>query len=288
MVAAIFRLTAASLVLQAGAAMAADLRDAEAVPHLPPAGRTDYLQFLGGEAHRAFALAPGGTWGWKAGAATPQAAGDAALEACRAHTAQKCVLYALDHRVVFDAKAWTALWGPYKSKVEARRAPVGTRLGERLPDLAFTDPAGKRTSLAALRGRVVVLHFWGSWCGPCRKEMPDVEKLHTVLAGRKDVVFVLLQVRETLEVSRRWAQAQGIRLPLSDSGATGEDDALFRLASGGTLPDRDVAARFPTTYVLDRHGLVVFSHVGAVSRWPRRPALGPLGRKTPARTTGCQ
>lgn len=251
------------------AAHAADVRDAEAVPHLPPAGRTDYRQFLGAEAHRAFAIAPGGTWGWTVGAATPDAAREGALEACQAHTLQKCVPYALDSALVFDGKAWTGLWRPYASKAEARRAPVGTRVGERFPDLAFADPAGKRGSVAALRGRVVVLHFWGSWCGPCRKEMPDLEKLRDALAGRKDVVFVLLQVRETLAVSRKWAQAQGIRLPLHDSGSTGEDDAAFRLASGRTVPDRDVAARFPTTYVLDKRGLVVFSHVGEVNHWPQ-------------------
>ncbi len=259
---------AAACCLHAAAGLAADLRDAEAAPHLPPAGRADYRQFLAGEGHRAFAIAPGGTWGWKVEAATADAAGEGALEICRAHTLQKCVLYAVDNRVVFDGKTWAELWGPYKSKAEARRAPVGIEVGARFPDLAFADSAGKRGSLAGLRGKVVVLHFWGSWCGPCRKEMPDLEKLRDALAGRKDVVFVLLQVREPLAVSRRWTQAQDIRLPLHDSGSTGEDDTFFRLAAGKKVPDRDVAANFPTTYVLDKHGLVVFSHVGEVSRWP--------------------
>lgn len=259
---------AALFGLFAGPALSAATADVDAIPHLSERGRADYRLFLAGEAHRAFAIAPGGTWGWKLEATTPGAAGEEALAACRAHTLQKCVLYALDNRVVFDGKTWAGLWGPYASQAEARRAPVGTHVGARFPDLAFADPAGKRGSVAALRGKVVVLHFWGSWCGPCRREMPDLEKLRAAMAGRKDVVFVLLQVREPLAVSRRWAQAQGIRLPLHDSGSTGEDDAFFRLAGGTKLPDRDVAARFPTTYVLDKHGLVVFSQVGDVSRWP--------------------
>lgn len=255
------------LSLAAPAVVGADIRSAEAVPHLKPAGRAQYLQFLAAEPHRAFFIAPGGGWAWNADAASPGAAASAALEACRRATPQKCVPYAIDDRVVFDGGAWPGLWGPYLTKAQAAQAPGGFSPGERFANLALRDPAGRRLALRKLAGKVVVLHFWGSWCGPCRYEMPELQALHDALGDRKDIAFVLLQVRESYERSRAWARAQGLRLALYDSGSKGESDASLALAGGATLRDRDVAAQFPTTYVLDKHGVILFRHVGPVPRW---------------------
>ncbi|MDO8930864.1 MAG: hypothetical protein Q7U97_00580, partial [Rhodocyclaceae bacterium] len=87
------------------------------------------------------------------------------------------------------------------------------------------------------------------------------------LKGRPDIAFTLLQVREKFAVAKLWADAQGIRLPLHDSGAIGDTDARLRLADGTTLGDRAIAASFPTTYVIDKRGIVVFAHVGPVHDW---------------------
>jgi hypothetical protein len=97
--------------------------------------------------------------------------------------------------------------------------------------------------------------------------MPDMQRLYESLKGRPDVAFTLLQVREKFAVSKHWADAQGIRLPLYDSGSTGETDAIIRLADGTTMGDRVIAASFPTTYVIDKRGVVVFSHTGPVPAW---------------------
>lgn len=254
------RLLCATL-LGAGAAAA------QVPPHLGKPGLDDYRAYQSAHSHRAFAVAPGGAWGWKEDAATSEEAEAAALAACQANTAQKCVAYGLDGRVVFDAKAWPRLWGPYADATAAARAPVGRKPGERFFDLAFSDAEGRKLSVAALAGKVAVLHFWGSWCGPCRREMPDLQKLFESLRGRRDIVFVLLQVREKFADSHRWVEEQKLRLPLHDSGASGEADPLLRLAGGGSLRDRDIAASFPTTTVIDKRGIVVFSHVGPVADW---------------------
>ena len=256
------------LALAVTSDLAAGLRDAAAVPHLPPAGQDDYRRFLAAEAgHRAFAIAPGGAWGWTGDAASAGQAGEAALATCRENTRQKCVLYAVDDRVVFDAANWPLSWGPSATPREAAKAVAGRDPGQRFPDLAYRDAAGQRTSLAALRGKVTLVHFWGSWCAPCRHELPDLQKLRAAFADRADLAFVVLQGRERIEVSRQWAKRQRIDLPLADSGSEGDADAAFRLAGGATLRDRDIAVAFPTTYVLDRHGLVVFAHFGAVHDW---------------------
>lgn len=262
------RTTALVALLACGAAPAAPvLNDGAAIPHLAESGRDDYHQFVGSPMHRAFAIAPGGGWAWASGKASAEEAAGLALDACQAQQAQACTLYALDDRVVFDAKAWSRLWGPYAPAAVAARQPVGTRRGERFPDLAFRDAGGRRRTVADLRGKVTVLHFWGSWCAPCRREMPELEKLRDSLASLKDIGFTLLQVRETLAVSAKWATAQKIGLPLCDSGSAGESDPNLLLAGGSRVGDREIAKVFPTTYILDKHGLVLFSHVGPVRDW---------------------
>lgn len=235
-------------------------------PQLGADGRNGYADYLAAHGHRAFAIAPGGAWGWKGDAASRSEAEEAALTSCGDNTPQKCVLYSVDGNPVFDAKRWTRLWGPYADAGAAQHAAVGHRLGERFSDLAFAAPDGRKLTVSALRGKVVVLHFWGSWCGPCRREMPDLQKLHGRLQGHGDIAFVLLQVREDFAASRQWATAQKLRLPFYDSGASGGDTSL-RTADGGRLADRDIAMSFPTSYVLDKRGIVVFSHVGPVADW---------------------
>lgn len=238
-------------------------------PHLNPSGQSDYREYIEAQGHKAFAIAPGGSWGWTTGEQTAKAATDKALATCQRQTSQRCVNYSVDDKVVFDAAAWPRLWEPYADAVQARRAPPGRDIGRRMYDLAFKDAAGNPTSLSSLRGKVVVLHFWGAWCPPCRQEMPDLQRLQSSLSKRSDMTFILLQARERFDVSRNWAERQGLRLPLADSGSNGDDDVQFRLAGGGRIQDREIASRFPTTYVLDKRGLVVFSHIGPVHGWPQ-------------------
>jgi thiol-disulfide isomerase/thioredoxin len=242
-------------------------------PQLDADGQAEYRAFLEAPAHRAFAVAPGSAFGWSAekGAATEAEA--EALARCQANTRQKCVPYAVDNQTVFDAKSWPKLWGPYATAEQAKRVPVGREVGQRFPDLAFAAPGGAKKNVSGLRGKVAILHFWGSWCGPCRREMPDLQKLHERIRSRSDVALVLLQTRERFDVSQRWAKGQNIKLPLFDSGSTGESDDQFQVAGGTKIRDREIAARFPTTYVLDKHGVVVFANVGPVHDWRQYEAF---------------
>ena len=66
--------------------------------------------------------------------------------------------------------------------------------------VSLTGMDGKTYSLAALRGKVVLVNFWATWCPPCRKEMPDMEKLYRQFAGKGFVVLAISdEDRETVE-----------------------------------------------------------------------------------------
>ncbi len=239
---------------------------AAAVPHLDARGQAAYRDFLAASPPRAFAIAPGGGHAWVAEAASEESAEEQAIAACRQLNEQTCLLYAVNRETVFDARRWPGLWGPYPDAAAAARTPVGLRRGMRFPDLALRDPAGKPLRLSDLRDRVVVLHFWGSWCPHCREEMPALQGLARQMKKAK-VAFVLLQVREDAAAARAWLRRESIALPHYDSGVSGPRDTSLPLAAGGRLADRDIARAFPSTYVLGRHGVVLFSHTGPVANW---------------------
>lgn len=238
-----------------------------AVPHVGRDGAAGYEQYLAAEDHKVFAIAPGGAWGWHANASRRAEAEETALENCQRNSRQRCMTYAVDGKVVLDPKQWVQLWGPYANRAQAANVPVGSRVGQRLPDVAFADEQGKKLSLSKLRGKVVVLHFWGSWCGPCRREIPDLQKLYQSLKPQSDIVFVPMQVRETYATAKQWLAQQGFALPVYDSGAQGSRDSELDLADGKRLRDRELAFVFPSTYVIDKHGVVVFSNFGPVPDW---------------------
>jgi thiol-disulfide isomerase/thioredoxin len=244
------------------------LDDAAAIPHVGERAREAYIHaFLPSGMHRAFAVAPGGAWGWAAEKADADAAKDAALDACGKHSEIRCVPYALDDRVVFDDKAWAKLWGPYKTRSQAAVAEIGNKRGMRFPDLVFLSPKGRAMKLSDLRGKVVVVHLWGSWCNPCKRELPDLLKLVARLKGEGGIVFVLLPVRESASAAQRWLNAQNLMLPLYDAGVKDAEDEYLRLAGGGKIRDRQLAKVFPATWVLDKHGVVAFSHAGPLEGW---------------------
>jgi thiol-disulfide isomerase/thioredoxin len=235
--------------------------------HLDESGLAGYREFLSSANHKAFAIAPGGAWAWVSEMPDPDVAESEAVRNCAGYTEQRCTIYAIDGQVVFDPDQWAAAWGPYADATEAAARPLGTARGARFADLALTAPDGAAVMLSDLQGKIVFLHFWGSWCAPCQFEFPELQSLYDSLKDDEGIAFVLVQSREDIERSRRWAKRRKFSMPFYDSGARGPSDHAFAAADGGSIEDRLLAPLFPATYVLDSNGLVLFSQLGPQSHW---------------------
>ncbi|HZG53881.1 MAG TPA: TlpA disulfide reductase family protein [Pyrinomonadaceae bacterium] len=133
--------------------------------------------------------------------------------------------------------------GGEKSEDGARLLAVG----DLAPDWKLSDPDGRTHSLSEYRGRVVVLDFWATWCAPCAKVMPRMEKLHRKYKDQGVAVFGL------------------------SSWETGDPTAVMKKKNctyGLLLKGEEVAplygvAILPSVCVIGVDGKVIYSHTGA-------------------------
>ena len=263
-------LTAIIALVYTSALVAMETGINNVIPHGGEKAQAHFTQYQYSVGHKAFAIAPGGAWSWLAEARSEAQAEQQAIKNCPQNTQQKCVLYALNDRIVFDVDSWPGLWGPYADAASASKASVGVKVGQRFPDLTWLDAKNNRVSVGNLKGKIVILHFWGSWCPPCMREFPELKKLHEEIQDRHsgDVEMVMMQLRESFTDSQQWAQRFGFAdLPLYDSGIKDSGTTKLLLKDGNQIEDRLFALVFPSSYVLDRNGLVLFSHRGPITSW---------------------
>lgn len=82
--------------------------------------------------------------------------------------------------------------------------------GEPAVDFAFTTIDGKPMKLSDLKGKVVYMDFWASWCGPCKGEMPYAKKLKEYFKDKKDVVFLYVSIDEKEDAWKKGIEAMDI------------------------------------------------------------------------------
>src|SRR5918995_3017081 len=94
------------------------------------------------------------------------------------------------------------------------QAPAGFVVHESLrpmPDIEFENGQGEALSLADFRGKVVLLNIWATWCAPCRREMPTLERLQAELGGPDFEVVALSIDRKGLPVVKEFYEELGLR-----------------------------------------------------------------------------
>jgi peroxiredoxin len=122
--------------------------------------------------------------------------------------------------------------------------------GGATPPLELTDVDGKSHRLADYGGKVVLVNFWATWCGPCREEMPSMEELRASLQGRPFVVLAV-NVGEGGRVARGFADKMSLRFPL--------------LLDRDTKTTKAWGARIlPASFVIGPDGVIRYSYLGAV------------------------
>ena len=128
----------------------------------------------------------------------------------------------------------------------------------------FTLPlfSGGTFKLSAHRGKPVILSFWASWCGPCREELPELNRFAN---ARKDVVVVAVNTDRNRSAGERFYNELKLTLP-----------AVYD-ENSAAISNYDVET-FPTTYVIDQQGTVVLRSSGYNSKYGLKPLFNFVNR----------
>ena len=151
--------------------------------------------------------------------------------------------------LVFFAPAFAAAQAAAPQDQNEDNRPVirFVRNPDLAPDFQLTALDGKPLTLAALHGKVVLLNFWATWCGPCRAEIPDLVALQERYKDRLQIIG--LNVDDEEADIKQYVQETGINYPVAMTSNE------VRIQFGG-IP------ALPTSFVLDTQGRVVQKHVG--------------------------
>lgn len=148
-----------------------------------------------------------------------------------------------------DAKSYvlrqliaTGLFNASIGDKEKVTAPVAST------DFDFADEKGNIRNTSSLRGKVVFINFWASWCPPCRAEFPAIEKFYTTFKDNPAVFFLSMNEDNELAIGKAYLDKEKFSMPI--------------YVSTGNLPEAIYSGSLPTTIVLDKAGKIRYHHAG--------------------------
>jgi thiol-disulfide isomerase/thioredoxin len=116
---------------------------------------------------------------------------------------------------------------------------------------AYQDQKGNVVSSTELRGKVVFINFWATWCPPCRAEMPALNELYEQFKGDNRIVFLFMNEDENVDKANTFLSSNHYSFPV--------------VTRAGNVSEEMFAGTLPTTIVLDKQGRIVMKHEGVAS-----------------------
>lgn len=138
--------------------------------------------------------------------------------------------------------------GLFKPKTEP--IAIGTPTVD-LSGIKFEDQSGKVTDLGSLKGKVIFVNFWATWCPPCLAEMSSISKLYEQYKNDKDVVFIMVDADSDLAKAQKYMDNKSYKMP------------VYAVASN--IPESLFKGALPTTIVFDKQGRLSYNESGAAN-----------------------
>ncbi len=149
----------------------------------------------------------------------------------------------------------------YRSKP---KAPDGIAA----PGFTLNDTSGRAVSLASLKGKVVAVNFWATWCPPCRAEIPELSRVYAENRGKCFEMLGIAEESGPRDVVVEAAQRYGATYPIL-------------LDEQGKVADAFRIGGYPNTFLIDANGNVRKVFAGGIDGDDLRQALTPLLAETP-------
>lgn len=146
-----------------------------------------------------------------------------------------------------DTRVWI-LRGLMKAGLFSPSVKAPDATADDFSAVAFSNEKGEVLTLGSLKGKVVVINFWATWCPPCRAEMPSLQAMYEKWKDHPGFVFLAVDADNQPEKANKFLQKNGYTFP-----AYRQVSPVPASLAGNTLPE---------TVVLDKKGKLVFRHVG--------------------------
>jgi len=128
--------------------------------------------------------------------------------------------------------------------VACGQGPKVAEVGKPAPDFTLVDLKGKTWTLTELKGQVVFVNFWATWCPPCREEMPSMQRLYTLLPNDRFKMLAILN-KDDPKLADAFARKLGITMPILDDQANKVGPLGLLLGSARLVETSSIKAACP-------------------------------------------